>query len=135
MTTTQTDFDAVLAALRSNDRFLVVTHENPDGDALGSMLGATLGLRALGKDALMYLAGTGPFPAEYDFMPLQEVLREPPADVDERVLLALDCASEWRIAPEPGVIAQVALVVDVDHHHDNTRFGSVNLVVAEASST
>jgi phosphoesterase RecJ-like protein len=68
-------------------------------------------------------------------MPLQEVLREPPADVGERVLLALDCANEWRIAPEPGVIAQVALVVDVDHHHDNTRFGSVNLVVAEASST
>jgi phosphoesterase RecJ-like protein len=132
---TQTDFDAVVDTLRARDRFLVATHENPDGDALGSMLGATLGLRQLGKDALMYLAGTMPFPGEYDFMPLQEVLREPPADVGERVLLALDCANEWRIAPEPVVIEQAALVVDVDHHHDNTRFGSVNLVVADASST
>ena len=132
---TQTDFEAVVDALRAHDRFLVVTHENPDGDALGSMLGATLGLRELGKDALMYLAGTVPFPAEYDFMPLQEVLREPPADIGERVLLALDCANEWRISPEPGVIEQAALVLDVDHHHDNTRFGSVNLIVADASST
>src|SRR5580765_5304078 len=87
-----TDFDAVVEALAGHDHFLVVTHENPDGDALGSMLGATLGLRALGKDVLMYLAGSTRLPAEYGFMPLGEVLREPPADAGERVLLALDCA-------------------------------------------
>ena len=55
--THQTDFDAVVEALRGHDRFVVVTHENPDGDALGSMLGAALGLRALGKDVVMYLRG------------------------------------------------------------------------------
>ena len=59
------DQAAVVAAIRSNDRFVVVTHENPDGDALGSMLATTLGLRALGKDASMYLTGTAPMPAEY----------------------------------------------------------------------
>ena len=130
-----TDFDTVVEALRTHERFLVVTHENPDGDALGSMLGAALGLRALGKDVLMYLAGTTPFPAEYGFMPLGEVLREPPPDIGDRVLLALDCANERRIAPEPVVLGDAALVVDVDHHHDNTRFGTANLVVADASST
>ena len=42
------DVSAVADAIKDNDRFLVATHENPDGDALGSMLGITLGLRALG---------------------------------------------------------------------------------------
>ena len=83
----------------------------------------------------MYLAGEPPLPAEYGFMPLGEVLREPPADVGERVLLALDCANERRLGPDPAVLEQAALVVDVDHHHDNSRFGAVNLVVADASST
>jgi bifunctional oligoribonuclease and PAP phosphatase NrnA len=131
----QTDFDAVVNALREHDRFVVVTHENPDGDALGSMLGASLGLRALGKDVVMCLAGSTAFPAEYGFLPLAEVLRELPEDVGERVLLALDCANERRIGPDPAVLERVALVVNVDHHHDNTRFGAVNLVVADASST
>ena len=133
--THQTDFDAVVDALRGNERFVVVTHENPDGDALGSMLGAALGLRALGKDVLMFRTGSTPFPAEYGFMPLSDVLREPPSDAGERVLLAVDCANERRIGSDPALLEQAALVVDVDHHHDNTRFGAVNLVVADASST
>src|ERR1700749_724381 len=95
-TATLTDFDAVVEALRTHERFLVVTHENPDGDALGSMLGAAVGVRALGKAVVMYLAGAPPLPAEYGFMPLGEVLRTPPPDVAERVLLALDCANERR---------------------------------------
>src|SRR5919206_5326647 len=99
-TTTATDFDAVSAALRDNDRFLVVTHENPDGDALGSMLGATLGLRELGKDAVMYLAGETPLPGEFGFLPLAELRRALPDDLEERVLLAVDCANERRIGPQ-----------------------------------
>jgi phosphoesterase RecJ-like protein len=126
----------VVEALRTHERFLVVTHENPDGDALGSMLGATLGLRSLGKDVLMYLAGASPLPAEYGFMPLAEVLREPPGDAGERMLLALDCANERRLGPGSAqLLSGAPLVVDVDHHHDNSRFGAVNLVVADASST
>jgi bifunctional oligoribonuclease and PAP phosphatase NrnA len=130
-----TDFDAVVDSLRTHDRFLVATHENPDGDALGSMLGATLGLRALGKDVLMYLGGHAPLPGEYSFMPLAEVLRQPPGDLDERVVLALDCANERRLGPDSAVLERAQLVVDVDHHHDNSRFGRVNLVVDDASST
>src|SRR5215469_13084067 len=130
-----TDFEAVVDALAGHDRFLVVTHENPDGDALGSMLGAALGLRALGKDVVMYLAGSTPLPGEYGFMPLGDVLRVPPADAGDRVLLALDCANERRLGPDTGILAGAPLVVDVDHHHDNTRFGGVNLIVPDASST
>ncbi|HEY3920815.1 MAG TPA: bifunctional oligoribonuclease/PAP phosphatase NrnA [Gaiellaceae bacterium] len=133
--TTVTDQAAVVAALRENERFVVVTHENPDGDALGSMLGATLGLRELGKDVVMYLAGDAPLPGEFGFLPLDEIRRELPVDTEERVLLAVDCANERRIGPEPTAIERARLVVDVDHHHDNNRFGAVNLIVANASST
>src|SRR5579884_1171759 len=135
MTTPHPDLADVARALRENDRVLVATHENPDGDALGSMLGLTLALRDLGKDALMYLAGDGPLPGEYAFLPLEELLRELPADTEERVLVAVDCANARRIGPERDAIERARLVVDVDHHHDNSRFGDVNLIVDDASST
>jgi phosphoesterase RecJ-like protein len=132
--TQTTDLKAIADALREHDRFLVVTHENPDGDALGSLLAATLALRQLGKDAVMYLPGQTPLPGEYAFMPLEELVRDAPADAGERVLLAVDCAKEDRIGDE-AALARAVLVLDVDHHHDNTRFGDLNLIVADASST
>jgi bifunctional oligoribonuclease and PAP phosphatase NrnA len=132
--TQTTDLKAIADALRRHDRFLVVTHENPDGDALGSMLAVSLALRQLGKDAVMYLPGETPLPREYAFMPLEDLVREPPADASERVLLAVDCAKEDRIGDE-AALARSPLVLDIDHHHDNTRFGDLNLIVADASST
>jgi len=129
------ELGAVVEALRAHDRFLVVAHENPDGDALGSLLGLTLGLRSLGKDAVMYLSGGAPLPGEYGFLELDDLQRTVPADLETRVLVAVDCASEQRIGPEPELLRRARLVVDVDHHHDNTRFGAVNLIVADASST
>jgi bifunctional oligoribonuclease and PAP phosphatase NrnA len=132
--TQTTELTAIADALREHDRFLIVTHENPDGDALGSLLAATLALRKLGKDAVMYLPGPTPLPAEYDFMPLADLVREAPADAAERVLLAVDCAKAERIGDD-ATVAGAALVLDVDHHHDNTRFGDLNLIVADASST
>ena len=135
MTQTSTDLQAVAAALREHDRFLVVTHENPDGDALGSLLATTLALNGLGKDAVMYLAGQGPLPREYSFMQFDGLLRELPGDMEERVLVAVDCAKADRMGPDQAPIDRAKYVIDIDHHHDNTRFGVVNLIVADASST
>ncbi len=132
---TETELAAVAETLRRHDRFAVVTHENPDGDELGSMLAITLALHTLGKDAVMLLLGKGPLPAEYRFLALDELRREPPDDLEQRVLVAVDCASARRIGPDAAPLERAQLVVDVDHHHDNTRFGAVNLVVADASST
>jgi bifunctional oligoribonuclease and PAP phosphatase NrnA len=132
--TAPNDLAAVVDALRGHDRFLVTTHENPDGDALGSLLGMTLGLRQLGKHVEMVLGPRERIPAEYGFMQLDDLLRAAPPDAEERVLLCLDCASEHRLTVDE-LRERAKLVVDVDHHHDNTRFGDVNLVVADASST
>ncbi|HEY3106315.1 MAG TPA: bifunctional oligoribonuclease/PAP phosphatase NrnA [Gaiellaceae bacterium] len=133
--TTETDLRTIAEAIRERDRFLVTTHENPDGDALGSLLAAKLMLQQLGKDVVIYLAGQVPLPREYQFMELGNLLREPPADVHERVLLALDCANERRLGPDPSVYKRAPLVIDIDHHHDNSRFGQLNYIDAGASST
>src|SRR3954452_5296536 len=130
-----TDLEATVAALRDHEKFLVVTHENPDGDALGSLLATTLALRQLGKDAEMVLLGDASLPREYHFMQLDGLLREPPADAGERVVVAVDCAKADRIGPDVTMLDLAPFVVDIDHHHDNTRFGDVNLIVADASST
>jgi phosphoesterase RecJ-like protein len=142
MTSTETgtdpttdDLQAVAEVIRSNDRFLIVTHENPDGDALGSMLGMFHGLRALRKDVVTYLSGDAPLPAEYGFLDLRDVRRKLPEDLEERVLLAVDCANDRRIGPEPTGTDRALLTVDIDHHHDNSKFGAVNLIVDDASST
>ena len=129
------DVAAVADAIRSHDRFLLVTHENPDGDALGSILALKLALDQLGKDTVMYLYGDAPLPVEYSFMPLAELRRLLPDDWRERVLIAVDCANETRIGPEPEPLEGAPLVLDIDHHHDNTRFGRINLIVPNASST
>jgi phosphoesterase RecJ-like protein len=134
-TTTATDLQRVVEALRGHDRFLVTTHENPDGDALGSLLATTLALRSLGKDAYMYLVGQAPLPGEYSFMELTDLHRDLPADAGERVLVAVDCANESRLGPDPEILHRARFTVDIDHHHDNTRFGDANLIVANASST
>jgi phosphoesterase RecJ-like protein len=132
--TTASEVAAVVDAIRGHDRFVLTTHENPDGDALGSLLATNLALEQLGKDTGMVLHSDAPLPGEYAFMPLAQLSRRWPDDVAERVLVALDCANESRIA-DPEVLGRVPLSINVDHHHDNTRFAAINLVVANASST
>ena len=70
------ELTAVADAIRANDRFLLVTHENPDGDALGSILAMKLALDALGKDAVMFVGGEMTLPPDYDFMPLDDLARD-----------------------------------------------------------
>src|SRR5690242_6517142 len=99
MTQTSSDLQAVVAALRERDRYIVVTHENPDGDALGSLLATTLALRQLGKDVVMFMAGPSPLPREYAFMQLTGLERELPADAASRTVVAVDCAKADRLGP------------------------------------
>jgi phosphoesterase RecJ-like protein len=133
--TSMTDMHAVVDALAAGDRFLVTSHENPDGDALGSLLAMHLALLALGKDSVMVLVGESQLPGEYAFLDLDGhgLLRAVPADAAERILVAVDCAQETRLTDDRLLETQV--IVNVDHHHDNTRFGTTNLVVDDASST
>jgi bifunctional oligoribonuclease and PAP phosphatase NrnA len=128
------DIDRVADAIRAGDRFLLTTHENPDGDALGSLLGTQRILEALGKDSVMFLgAKEFPLPVEYRFLPLEEVFHEPPADIADRVVIFLDCGNLDRMPVD--FLHRDQRVINIDHHHDNTRFGSINLVDVDASCT
>jgi len=130
------DIDAVVEALRAGDRFVVTSHDNPDGDALGSLFATHLALSSLGKDSVMVLGGEQPLPGEFGFLRLEEqgLLRAAPDDVSDRVLVVVDCAQESRIV-EPTLLGSSTTTLNIDHHHDNTRFGDVDLVVEDASST
>ncbi|MFI5027862.1 MAG: bifunctional oligoribonuclease/PAP phosphatase NrnA [Solirubrobacterales bacterium] len=130
-----TEIERVAAELRERDRFLLTAHEGPDGDALGSLLGMHHLLTQLGKDSLMFMAAKEfPLPVEYRFLPLEEVFHEPPADMADRTVVFLDCGNIDRM-PVDFLTAGDNFLINIDHHHDNTRFGDVNLVNTAASST
>ncbi len=127
--------EEVAQELRAGERFLLTTHEGPDGDALGSLLALHHILIQLGKDSVMFLAAKEfPLPVEYHFLPLVEVFHEPPVDVVDRVLVFLDCGNIDRM-PVGFLHRDEAKILNIDHHHDNTRFGTLNLVDTEASCT
>jgi phosphoesterase RecJ-like protein len=130
--TEATTRDEVLAALREGERFVLVTHENPDGDALGSLVATQAVLKALNKDSIMFLAPEEfPLPYEYAFFAFDGLVTDIPADLGQRTIVFLDCGNFDRNAVEVGD----ALIVNVDHHHDNTRFGTINHVDVNASCT
>jgi phosphoesterase RecJ-like protein len=129
------DLTPMVDELRGADKFLLTTHQNPDGDALGSLLGMNEVLRALGKDTVMFMAADQfPMPEDLDWMPLDDLSSEMPADIGERVVVFLDCGNIHRM-PIEELKTGGRRILDIDHHHDNTLFGDVNLVIADASST
>jgi bifunctional oligoribonuclease and PAP phosphatase NrnA len=131
-----TDRSVLLHELVRAQKLLVVTHEHPDGDALGSLVAAQLILSAIGKDALMFIAQSEfPLPYEYGFLDISAHVSEAPEDLAERTLLFLDCGNLDRNPAGAALRREGATVLNVDHHHDNTRFGSVNHIVPEASCT
>jgi phosphoesterase RecJ-like protein len=127
--------ERVADELRRRDKFLLTAHEGPDGDALGSLLGMHHLLTQLGKDSVMFLAAKEfPLPIEYRFLPLEEVFHEPPADMADRTAIFLDCGNIDRM-PVDFLSDGAHEIINIDHHHDNTQFGDLNLVDVAASCT
>jgi bifunctional oligoribonuclease and PAP phosphatase NrnA len=126
--------ELVLDRVREDSAFVVATHENPDGDALGSLIGMHGLLTALGKDSVMFIAGSDlPLPREYRCAALEHAIQAAPADIGERTIVMLDCGN---IDRNPAAVLQHgAQLLNIDHHHDNTLFGTVNLVDPGASCT
>jgi len=130
-------FTNAVAALRAASRIVVATHENPDGDAIGSLVAAAAGLRQLGKTVRTYLEPSSSIPSELrllDVTGLERHLDE--SELGSWTLLTLDCATMRRLGRgHRGVVEAAATVIDIDHHYDNTRFGAINLIDGSASST
>ncbi|HEY5192599.1 MAG TPA: DHH family phosphoesterase [Solirubrobacteraceae bacterium] len=124
----------VLERIRGDTSFVVATHENPDGDALGSLIGMHGLLTALGKDSEMFISDSDlPLPREYRCPALEHAIQVTPEDIGKRTVVMLDCGN---IDRNPAAVLQHgAHLLNIDHHHDNTLFGTVNLVDPSASCT
>ncbi len=136
------DREQVLAEFRSAHKLIVVTHENPDGDALGSLIATQEILATLGRDSLMFIDESEfPLPPEYRFFELSGLVSAPPEDLEERTIVFLDCGNLERNPAEAfrraggGAGGSKSPTINIDHHHDNTQFGTINYVLPEASCT
>ena len=124
----------MLERIREDASFVLATHENLDGDAIGSLMGMHGLLTALGKDSLMFIAPSElPLPVEYRFFDARRAIQAPPADIAQRTVVLLDCGNIDRNPAD--ALRDGAHLLNIDHHHDNTRFGTVDHVVADASCT
>jgi phosphoesterase RecJ-like protein len=133
--TSATDREQVVEELRLGEKFLLTTHENPDGDALGSLVAMHEILELMGKDNVMFMSAEDfPLPYEYRTLPLDDVRHELPADAEDRTIVFLDCGNIDRM-PVSFLGRDDAHIVNIDHHHDNTEFGTANLVLGGASCT
>jgi phosphoesterase RecJ-like protein len=127
--------EEVLGELRAAQKLIVVTHENPDGDAIGSLVAMQQILSAMDKDSVMFVAEQDlPLPHEYRFLPLSGLVTSPPEDFEERTAVFLDCGNLER-NPAEALRRSGVHILNIDHHHDNTRFGTVNYVTEDASCT
>jgi len=127
--------ELVLQRLREDSSFVLAAHENPDGDALGSLVAMQGLLTALGKDSAMFIAPEDlPLPYEYQgLFDLAGLIQAPPADVAQRTVIFLDCGNIDRNSAT--VLREGREVINIDHHHDNTRFGTIDHVLPQASCT
>ena len=130
------DWDKAVQVLQDAPEVVIATHVNPDGDALGSSLGASLGLRKLGKRTYPSW-GTSPLsvPPNYGFLPNVDEFVQPADVPDSDVWLVVDCGAADRLGELEARVSGAQHVINVDHHSGNTEFGDLNLVVTTASST
>jgi bifunctional oligoribonuclease and PAP phosphatase NrnA len=129
---------AFAEALASAERVLIFSHINPDGDAVGSLLGVYHTLRALGKQPLPLASSA--IPSYTTSLPGIEAIQvyEPGTPLPEADLIWLvDTASLERIGPiyrdHHEHLAGQPLVI-VDHHTTNTGEGKLNLIVPQSAS-
>jgi bifunctional oligoribonuclease and PAP phosphatase NrnA len=126
--------EQVLQRLRADSAFVLATHEGPDGDALGSLVGMHGLLRQLGKDSEIFIAPEDlPLPLEYRLFELDNLIQTPPQDIARRTVVFLDCGNIDRNSAS--VLRDGAHLINIDHHHDNTLFGTLNYVDPLASCT
>ncbi len=127
--------EAVIGALRKASRVILATHTHPDGDAIGSIVAMRMVLAAIGVRSSVFVAAHDlPLPEELATFDLGEVVHEDTVDVTDGTVVFLDCGNADR-TPLGDRLADIPVLINIDHHHDNTRFGTINWIDPAASST
>jgi bifunctional oligoribonuclease and PAP phosphatase NrnA len=126
-------FTTIKNIIREGTKFLITSHIDPDGDALGSVFSLYWVLKSLGKDPHVYLKDNVPY--RYDFLPgPPELLHALPEERFDAVFV-LDCGELFRIGDGSEKIKNVGTIISIDHHETNEAFGEINIVERSASST
>jgi phosphoesterase RecJ-like protein len=134
MTERNATFDQIGAALREHERFAVISHVRPDGDALGSTLAVAMSLKAMGKDVRAW--NEEGMLEKYSFLAGGELLTLPPAEVqDFDVVVALDTATYNRLGTPLSAIGKAKLWINIDHHPSNPGYGDIVYVDPESPAT
>lgn len=113
---------------------LVASHTHPDGDAIGALLAVGLALKALGKDVRMF--NESPIPAVYRFLPSVSSIVQRTGDIDAYdTVVVLDCGDIERVGRTARKLVRAPMVINIDHHLTNTRFGHLQLIDPNACAT
>jgi phosphoesterase RecJ-like protein len=123
----------IVNEIESNNTFLITTHENPDGDAVGSSLALACYIRRLGKDVTVYFCD--PLPANYAFLPLADSVVYTIPDRDFDVCFVLDAGEMRRAGDSFCAFRRIGKLINIDHHPYGEQFGDINLVDPKASAT
>ena len=129
-------WDDAVEALRDSTEVAIACHVNPDGDALGSLLAASLGLQKLGKKTYTSW-GTKPLEplVTFGFLAGVDSIVQPDDVPVTDTFLALDCGAGDRLGELEPLARKAEVLINVDHHPGNDDFGTINVVVPSASST
>ncbi|MDD5644322.1 MAG: bifunctional oligoribonuclease/PAP phosphatase NrnA [bacterium] len=120
--------------IKKSRKIAVVTHINPDGDAIGSALAILMGLQKMGKEAVGFLQDS--VPDNYSFLPKSGTLRIVDSIPDEYdALVSLDVPELDRLGKFEKNVSRFKNIVNIDHHICNANYGSVNLSVTSAAAT
>ncbi|MBI3752760.1 MAG: bifunctional oligoribonuclease/PAP phosphatase NrnA [Deltaproteobacteria bacterium] len=127
-------YKQVINEIRHGNSFLVASHVNPEGDAVGSLLSLTLGLKGLQKDVTAYLYD--PVPKTFKFLPFADKVVN---KIDENkiydAVLVVDCGQKDRLGEDFGKIKNRGKLINIDHHATNDRFGDINVIDADACAS
>src|SRR3989337_1226901 len=123
-------FRHAVEEIKKGKSFLVSSHVNPEGDAVGSMLALALGLKELNKDVTAYLYD--PVPKVFRFLPFADkVINKINEDKIYDAVLAVDCGQKDRLCEDFNKIKKQGKLINIDHHTTNDCFGDIT-VIAEA---
>ncbi|HEY2615520.1 MAG TPA: bifunctional oligoribonuclease/PAP phosphatase NrnA, partial [Chthoniobacterales bacterium] len=120
---TQSTFAQIGTVLREQQRFAVLSHVRPDGDALGSQLALGLSLQKLGKEVAIW--NEDGLLEKYNFLPGGELLIQPAAAQDFDVAIALDTATQNRLGRAAESVRSAKKWINIDHHPSNPRYGDL----------
>jgi phosphoesterase RecJ-like protein len=129
------DWPKIVQVLSDAKQVVVACHVNPDGDALGSLLGTILGLERHGATVVGSWAGPAGVPESYGFLPAIDRIVAQKDVRPSDVFLALDCGAKDRLGALARAASDSEVLINIDHHPGNPGFGTLNAVVPEASST